>query len=203
MNKWEELASDESIKKVVTSLEKENIEVFVVESGEEAKSKVLETIPKGSEVMTMSSQTLETIGLAKEINESGNYDSVKAKLMKMDRNTQGREMRKLGAAPDWAVGSVHAVSEDGHLFIASKTGSQLGPYAYTAGHVVFVVSTQKIVKSWDDGYKRVYEYSLVKEDERARKVGMGPSNIGKLLIINSEFLSGRATLILVKERLGF
>ena len=203
MTEWESLASDEAIEQVMSSLKKENIEAFVVENGESAKAKVLELIPKGAEVMTMSSQTLEAIGVAKEINESGNYDSVKVKLMKMDRAKEGREMRKLGAAPDWAVGSVHAVSKDGHLFIASKTGSQLGPYAYSAGHLLFVVGTQKVVENWDAGYKRVFEYSLVKEDERAKKVGMGPSNVGKLLIINSEFIPGRVTVILVKEKLGF
>lgn len=203
MIEWENLASDDAIEQVVTSLKKENIDVFVVEDGQSAKSKVLEMIPSGAEVMTMSSQTLDAIGVAKEINESGNYDSVKAKLMKMDRTKDGREMRKLGAAPDWAVGSVHAISKDGHLFIASKTGSQLGPYAYSAGRLLFVVGTQKIVENWDAGYKRVFEYSLVKEDERARKVGMGPSNVGKLLIINNEFMPERVTVILVKEKLGF
>lgn len=203
MPNWEELATDESIAQAVESLKDNGIEAVVVNSGEEAKTKVLEMIPKGAEVMTMSSQTLEATGIAKEINESGNYDSIKSKLAKMDRNTQGREMRKLGAAPDWALGSVHAVTSDGHLFIASKTGSQLASYAYSAGNVIWVVGTQKIVKNWDEGYKRVYEYSLIKEDERARKAGMGPSNVGKLLIINHEFREGRATVIFVKERLGF
>ena len=31
----------------------------------------------------------------------------------MDRETQDREMRKLGAAPDYIIGSAHAVTEDG------------------------------------------------------------------------------------------
>src|SRR5438309_355317 len=43
----------------------------------------------------------------------------------MDREMQGREMRQLSAAPDWVVGSVHAVTEDGSLLIASASGSQL------------------------------------------------------------------------------
>jgi hypothetical protein len=40
---------------------------------------------------------------------------------------QGREMRQLAASPDFVVGSVHAVTEDGSLLIASASGSQLGP----------------------------------------------------------------------------
>lgn len=204
MKDWTILAGDESIQKVVDSLKKENIEAFVVENGQAAKEKVLEIIPKGVEVMTMASQTLEVLGLNKEINESGNYDSTKSKLMKMDRVTQGREMQKLGAAPEWAIGSVHAVSEDGHIFVASATGSQLGAYGFGSAHVVWVVGSQKIVKNWEEGIKRTYEYSLVKESER--QIANGNPNgsyIGKLLIINKEFKPGRTTLIIVKENLGF
>ncbi len=53
----------------------------------------------------------------------------------MDRATQAREIRKLGGAPDYTAGSVHAVTEDGQVLIASNTGSQLGPYASGAGKV--------------------------------------------------------------------
>lgn len=204
MGNWENLASEESIQKVVASLKNEGVDSIVLEKGPDAYQKVIELIPKGAEVMTMSSQTLEATGIAKEINESGSYDSVKAKLMKMDRLTQGREMQKLGAAPDWAVGSVHAVSEDGHIFIASNTGSQIAPYAYSAEHVVWVVGTQKIVKDFDEGRKRVYEYSLPRESERQRENGNpNGSNVSKLLIVNKEFRPGRITMILVKEKLGF
>jgi hypothetical protein len=204
MKDWSLLASKESIKKVSDSLKSENVEVFVFENGLEAKKKVLELIPVGAEVMTMSSQTLEAIGINKEINESGNYNSVKAKLMKMDRITEGREMQKLGAAPDWAIGSIHAVSEDGHIFVASNTGSQFGAYAYAASHVIWVVGSQKIVKDWEEGVKRVYEYSLPHESERQKGLGNAKgSNIGKLLIFNNEIRQDRITMIIVKEELGF
>jgi hypothetical protein len=35
--------------------------------------------------------------------------------------TQGREIRKLGSALDYAAGSVQAVTEDGHVLIASNS----------------------------------------------------------------------------------
>jgi len=204
MTDWTSLASNEEIAAAVDSLKKENIEAVVVENVTEAKAKVLEIIPAGAEVMTMRSQTLEVLGLNKEINESGNYNSTKSKLMKMDRATQGREMQKLGAAPEWAIGSVHAVSEDGHVFIASATGSQLGAYGYGSAHVIWVVGSQKIVKNWEDGVKRVYEYSLFKESERQIANGNpSGSRVGKLLIVNNEFRPGRITMVIVKENLGF
>ncbi len=203
MGEWDELADDSAIEKTVSALKANGISALVVENAEEARKKVLELLPQGAEVMNMSSVTLETTGIAKEINESGKFDSAKKKLYSMDRNTQGREMMKFGAAPDWTVGSVHAVTEDGKVLIASATGSQLPAYAYAAGKVIWVVGTQKIVKNFAEGMKRIEEYVFPLEDARARKAyGMG-SGVNKMLIVNKEFSPERITLVFVKEKLGF
>lgn len=203
MVNWDKLASEKTIKKTIIALKASGIEAEVVENGERAKQKVLQLIPQGSEVMTMTSQTLEAIRLDKEINESGQYNAVRPKLTAMDRNTQSREMAKLVAAPDWVVSSIHAVTEDGHLLIASNTGSQLSAGAYGGGKIIFVVGTQKIVRDLEDGLKRIYEYSLPLEDARAKKVYGMPSAVNKILIINKEVMPERITVILVKENLGF
>lgn len=201
--KWDQLASKESIDKAIKALKANGIDAKFVQTGEEAKKEVLSMIPQGAEVMTMSSTTLQTLGLTQEIDQSEKYDAVKPKLMKMDRATQGAEMQKMGAAPQWAVGSVHAVTEDGHVLIASNSGSQLPSYAYGSAHVIWVVGVQKVVKDTDEGTKRIYEYVLPLEDERAKKVyGIG-SGVSKLLIINKEKIPGRLTLIFVGEKLGF
>lgn len=205
MSRWNKLASKQSIEKTIKALKVNGIEAKFVESGEMAKKEVFSLIPRGAEVMTMTSVTLDTIGIPKEVNESGKYDSVRNKLNEMDRATQNLEMQKLGAAPQWAVGSVHAVTEDGHLLIASNTGSQLPAYASGSLQVIWVVGTQKVVKNTDDGIKRIYEYVLPLESERANQaynITTG-SNVSKLLIINKEVKPGRLTVILVGEKLGF
>lgn len=203
MDKWNKLAYKETIDKTIEALKANGIDAKFVETAEEAKKEVLSQIPKGAEVMNMTSVTLDTIGVAKEIMESEKYNSVRNKLMKMDRNTQGLEMQKMGAASEWVVGSVHAVTEDGYVMVASNSGSQLPAYAYGAAHVIWVVGAQKVVKNTDEGIKRIYEYVLPLEDERAKKAyGVG-SGVSKLLIINKEKIPGRLTLILVNEVLGF
>lgn len=200
---WDKLADDAIVEQTAKALIANGINVIIVNTGEEAKNKVLEIIPAGAEVMTVSSTTAVTIGLMAELNESGKYDSVRKKLTSMNRETQGAEMRKLGAAPDWIVGSVHAVTEDGKIIDASASGSQLPGYSYGAAHVVWVVGTQKIVKDFDEGLKRVYEYVLPLENERAKKAYGFESSVSKLLVINKEFTKNRITLIFVKEALGF
>ena len=192
-----QLAADERVVKTARALQANNIQAVIVENGQEAKEKVLELIPAGAEVMCMSSVTLDAIGLSE-------LDTVKKQLMAMDRATQGREMRKTGSAPDWTIGSVQAVTEDGQVVMASNSGSQLPAYAYGAGKVIWVVGVQKITANLDAALKRIYEYVLPLESERVKiAYGMDRSNVSKLLVINKEIVPQRITMILVKERLGF
>jgi hypothetical protein len=122
----------------------------------------------------------------------------------MDRKTQGSEMQKLGAAPDWVVGSVNAVTQDGHVLIASNTGSQIPAYAFGSGRVIWIVGAQKIVKDVETGTRRIYEHVLPLESDRAKKAyGVPGSAVNKLLIFNREAQPGRVTMILVNEVLGY
>lgn len=202
---WDTFPDDATIGKTVTALTANNIDAMVVVSKEEARQKLLAMIPKGAEVFTLTSITLEAIGILPDINESGNYKSIRNQLNSMDRVTQGAGMQKLGAAPEWAVGSVHAVTTDGQVMIASNTGSQLASYASGAAHVIWVVGAQKIVSSLDDGFRRIHEHSLPLESERmGKKLGKPfTSGVNKILIVNKEFRPHRINLIFVKEVLGF
>jgi hypothetical protein len=186
------------------ALEANGFAVSIAENAGEAKSKVLALIPEGAEVFTMTSMTLEALGIPKEINESGKYNSVRNKLN--DPNTPAREKKRLGAAPEWTIGSVNAVAATGSLLNGSNTGSQLGAYAYGADHVIFVVGAQKIAPSVDEAIKRIYDYVLPKETLRARAAYNLPefkSFVSKLLITNREVIRGRTTIVLVKEAVGF
>lgn len=202
---FNKLATKESVDKAIEALKENGIEALFVSTSEKALKKVLEILPDGAEVMTMSSVTLDTLGISSEVQESGKYNSVKNKLDSMNWQTQGLEMQKIGAAPEWAIGSVHAATEDGNLLIASNSGSQIPAYAYGSANVIWVVGTQKIVKNTEEGIKRIYEYVLPLESERANKaynITTG-SNASKLLIINKELSPGRLTVIFVGEVLGF
>jgi L-lactate utilization protein LutC len=204
-DQWTTLASDESLKKTVSALEAHGSKVDVVENGAEAKRVVLEILPEGAHVFDTTSETLAATGIAQEIRDSGKFKAAHREIYALDHNTQEDEIRRRRSTPDWVVGSVHAVTEDGSLMIASGTGSQLASYAYGAAHVVYVVGTQKIVKDIDAGIKRIYEHSLVLEGERMGRVyGVKGSNVNKILIVNSEGRAhGRAQVVLIKEVLGY
>lgn len=204
MDKWIQLPSKEVIKKTIEALKRNNIDAYFFETLDEAKKKFFEILPESAEVLSNSSVTLEEIGISKEIAESGKYNAVKNKLMAMDKKTQGREMKKIGSSPEWSVGSVHAITEDGHILIASNTGSQLPGYTYGADHVIWVVGAQKVVKNTDEGLKRIFEHSLALESERVKSAyGMPESHVRRILILEDEAMLGRSTVIFVNQVLGY
>ncbi len=175
----------------------------VAENGEEAKRLFFELVPDGSEVFLGASVTLETLGIKDEIDQSGKYNALRPKMFAMDRATQGREIRKLGSAPDIAAGSIHAVTEDGHVLIASNTGSQLGPYASGAGKVIWVVGAQKIVKDFNEGMSRIYDYIVPLEEQHMQDLYKVSTNVSKVLIVKKEIRPDRITMIIIKEKVGF
>lgn len=200
---FSELASDERISMAAEALQANGITVFVVDSGAEARDMVRSLLVEGAEVFNNTSQTLEAIGVADDIEGSGRYQPLRPRLYQMDREMQAREMRTLAASPDYVVGSVHAVTGSGSLLIASASGSQLGPLVSGAEHVILVVGGQKLVADVDVGLRRIYEYCFPLENERARRAYGIPSGVNNVLIINKVVAPGRVSAILVKERLGF
>jgi YkgG family uncharacterized protein len=196
-------ATHAQLERVAARLKEHGIHTVVVPHRAEALRTVLSQIPEHSEVLLSTSETLAQIGLTKEVEESGKYDSVRKRLYALDRKTQEREFRLLSQSPQFDVGSVHAVTEEGELLVASASGSQLGPYAQGAGKVIWVVGAQKVVPTLEDGLKRIREYSLPLEDARALVAYGVNSAINKILIISREINPSRASVVLVEEVLGF
>ena len=203
VEEFAKLAVDERIERTSKALEANGIQTLVAEDRAEAKRLFFELIPEGSEVFLGASVTLEQLGLAADVDQSGRFDAVRPKMYAMNRETQGREIRKLISAPDFAAGSVHAVTEDGHVLIASATGSQLGPYASGAGKVIWVVGAQKIVKDLNDGLRRLNEHIVPLEEEHMQQLYKVGTSVNEMLIVNRATRPGRITMIIIKEELGF
>jgi L-lactate utilization protein LutC len=187
---------------VAEKLTANGMSAIVVSSANEAKTKVLDMISKDESVMTMTSITLNTVGLGQALEEGG-YKLARTELMSPD--VTPKHKKEIGAAPDVSVASVHAITKNGEIMIASATGSQLPAAAYGADKVIFVVGGQKIVENMEEGMKRIYEYVLPLESVRANEaygITTG-SSVNKMLVINKEIQPGRINIILVDEALGF
>jgi hypothetical protein len=195
-------ASEAALEGLAERLRERNFEVVIVDGATEARSALLELLPEGAEVHAAKSKTLEDIGVFQELLGSDRYDFVRRRLYKMDRATQAREMRQLLAAPDFMLGSVQAVTESGQLVVASASGSQMGPYSGSAGHLILVIGSQKIVPDLDAALERVTEHVQPYEDARMREQrGVGTA-LTRVLIMERDYFPGRTMIILVREPLG-
>ena len=193
-------ATRERLQRVAVALRANNIATEIV-SRDVVRDAVLALIPEGAEVHVGLSETMRELGITDAL-EGGKYLAIRPQLMKLDRTTQRREMAKLASAPDYMLGSVHAVTDDGQLIIGSGSGSQLGPYANGAGTLILVVGAQKIVTDVQEGLRRVRDYSLPLEDRRQKAAGKPGSVLTKTLIISRES-PGRTHLFLLDEAIGF
>ena len=194
-------ANRAAIERAAAALRLRNFDARIVADAVEAREMVLALLPEGAEVGEGASITLDQIGVTEIVEKSGRYDAIRPRTRAMDRATQMREIRKLAAAPDFQINSVHALTEDGRMVIASGTGSQLGPIGFGAGKVVLVVGAQKIVPDLETAYRRVEEYSYPLEDVRMQELYGARSSVSKMLILNRDS-PGRTTVILVAEPVG-
>ena len=194
-------ANRAAIERAAAALRLRNFDARIVADAAEAREMVLALLPEGAEVGEGASITLDQIGVTEIVEKSGRYDAIRPRTRAMDRATQMREIRKLAAAPDVQINSVHALTEDGRMVIASGTGSQLGPIGFGAGKVVLVVGAQKIVPDLETAYRRVEEYSYPLEDVKMQELYGARSSVSKMLILNRDS-PGRTTVILVAEPVG-
>ncbi|MBT2534109.1 lactate utilization protein [Arthrobacter sp. ISL-48] len=191
-----------TLERVVEALTARGTDVRILSDRSEARAAVDQLIPDGTLVYTTTSRTLDELGISDDVRSATRYRTTRSYTETLDPATQMDEFRRHVSTMDVVIGSVHAVTEDGHVVIASASGSQLAPYAFGASHVIWVVGAQKIVKDLDEALARIEQYSLPLESERLQQVYGQPSIIGKQLVVSHE-RPGRNTMLLLEDAIGF
>lgn len=201
------LPTSESIDRTIKAVEARGVSVVSVQTKEAALSAVLRLVPDGASVMMAASSTLKEIGF-EELLKSGKHQwrNLRAEIFAEKDPSRQSRLRKEATLADYFLGSIHAITETGEIIIASATGSQLAPYAFSSSHVIWVAGAQKIVPTIDAAFRRVREYLLPREDQRMKKTfGENASSfIGKMLVFEQEapYLRRSVTLVLINEALG-
>jgi acyl-CoA hydrolase len=201
-DRFNALPDERTLAETVVALEERRFSVEVVDEVDAAREKVLALIPEGSSVMTNPSVTLESTGIVHAVDDGERYDSARAKVLALDRATQLPQIKAIMGQPDFALGSVHAITRDGTLVIASALGSQLASYAWGAANVIFVVGAQKLVPDLDAARERIYRHCFKLEDARAVEAYGKHSRVGKILEIHQED-PGRIHVVLIRAVVGF
>lgn len=140
-----------------------------------------------------------------ELLKSGNHNwhNMKESIVTETDLANQNELRKQSVSADYFLGSVHAITEDGELLVASASGSQIPSYVFTSQNVIWVVGTQKIVPTLSDAFTRVNEYVFPLEDARLKSTGAEGSVFSMWWIFERNIMPHKLTMIFVRENLGF
>jgi len=202
--KWTTIPKDATVQATMEAMEKRGFNVVLVDTKEDAFEKLKEIIPDGVEVMTGSSTSLYECGFMDYYIQGPNpWICLGPVVFNEPDPVEQYRLRRQSASADYFVASVNAVTSTGQLVAVDRSGSRVGAFPFVAAHLVLLISVQKIVKDLDAAMKRVKEYVFVLEDERAKqRYGEGTA-LGKWVIIESERVKGRITVVLCKDPIGF
>ncbi len=204
---------EEKIKRTKAALEKNNYQVFVVESSEEAVDKLKEIIEKGSIVSVGGSMTIIEAGVL-ELLRNGDYNF----LDRYKEGLTGEEMGKLFREcffADYYISSSNAITEGGELVNLDGNGNRVAAMTFGPKKVVVVAGVNKIVKSLDEAYARVRNQAAPMNTKRLSK-RTPCTTVGKCMDCDSpericnhyvvtyrQNAPGRGIIILIKQDMGY
>ena len=200
------LVSQESINQTVQALLANGFQPEVVENKSDALERIKELIPKGASIHNGGSTTLQEIGYIDYLKSNTHgWNNLHANILDESDPEKQSILRRESAFSDYYLGSVHALSETGEMVIASNTGSQLPHLVFTSPNIIFVVGTQKITPTLEKAIRRLEEYVVPLEDDRAMNAYKMHTMNTKTLIMHKEnpMMGRNVKVLLVKESLGF
>ena len=129
--KWTRLPDDKSIVRTITALQDRGIKSESVSTREDALELLAKRIPRGSEVMTGASATLDEIGFLQLLKlGTHQWKNLKSEITGEKDPVRQRELRVRAAGAQYFIGSAHTVAGTGKIVIASASGSQIPAYVY-------------------------------------------------------------------------
>lgn len=198
-----EIPSDEVISETIEALKKRNFNVILVNSKEEALEAIKNFIPAGSEIMNGSSTTLHEIGFNDYLKDGTHgWNNLHVAILNEKDPVKKKELMRRADSSEYFLGSVNAISQNGELVACDASGSRVGAYLFSAKKLVLVSGVNKISADLQTAMQRVRDFVFPLEDARALKAYGMHSSTNKWMILEGDS-SGRVTVVLVKEKLGF
>ncbi|MGZ3499383.1 MAG: lactate utilization protein [Vulcanimicrobiaceae bacterium] len=175
-----------------------------VHSANDARELVLSLIPDGALVAHGGSMTLREIGLVDALASSNRVRYGNAQWLAENDPHKRQALRKaISYSADFYLGSVQAITRDGHVVGADQSGGRQAPYLWGPRHVIWIAGQNKIVDTLDDALVRLQHVAFPKEDARIKSQGGKGSGVNKIAIYAREPDPQRITTVLVDQDLGF
>lgn len=203
---FDALKSTDIVIKTEKALAVRGFSAELADSGAEALERIIALIPAGASVMNGASRTLEQIGYIEYAkSDKHGWNNLHAAIVAEKDPAKQSALRNKALLSEYYLGSVHALTEEGEIVIASNTGSQLPHLVFTTPNLILVVSTQKIVPTLPDAFERIERHVMpLEEVNMQQKYGVGTQRNKTLILSGENPMMGRKVhIIFVNEKLGF
>ncbi len=142
----------ESVKKTIDALNRNNIKAaFFPDSGSAVKY-LLENIDSGAKVGIGGSMTVKSLGIPEKLIERGN----KVYFHWLESTPEGMtEARKNAARADVYLSSTNALTEEGQLVNTDGVGNRVASMIYGPKKAYVLCGINKLTKNLDDALQRV------------------------------------------------
>lgn len=204
---YNKIAQKDVVSKTVAALENKGYQVTVSADKAAALASLKKLLPKGASVQNGASETLEQIGYIDYLKSPDTgLVNMHALIVAETDHAKQLNLRKDASKADYYVGSLHALTEEGDILVASNTGSQMPGIVFNSHNIIFVASTKKIVPDLAEAFNRLNDHVIPLEDLRVQKAyGIPHTSLNQILILKGlSPMFGRTTsVILVEEDLGY
>lgn len=162
--KW---VNEEKILRIITSLEKNNMNGYLVKSKEELIDKIISLTNKGEKVSCGGSMSLVETGVM-DLLRSGRYEF-------LDRAKEGLSIEDIDRIyrecffTDTYFSSSNAITEDEELYNVDGNGNRVAALLFGPKKVIIVAGVNKIVKNLDEAIKRNREIAAPANAKRLNK----------------------------------
>lgn len=214
MNEIKKMFCIKKAKKVVSTLKARHYNALYVDTLEEAKKIILDTIPEGASVAMGGSVTLNEIDMIGEMRR-GNYAFI-------DRFAAPNFEEEVacyreGLLADYFLCGTNVITEEGYLMNIDSSGNRVASMIFGPKNVIVVAGFNKIVKNMEEGFRRLENIApmnckRLKGHNNAPCVETGtcvdcliPERMCNYVTIIKQGgkFPGRLTVIVVGEELGF
>ncbi|THB78333.1 MAG: lactate utilization protein [Desulfobacteraceae bacterium] len=199
------------------NLEKNNFEVFIADTREEAKTIALEAIIpplKAKSVSWGGSVSFVSTGLFHELNESNDMEV----LNTFDKSLSPEEMmelRRQSLMVDLYITGTNAITEEGHLVNLDMVGNRVAAITWGPKFVLLFIGRNKVCADLEEAMFRIKNYAApvntmrLEKKTPCMKTGIcqncsSPDRICNTWTITEKcFVKNRIKIVLVNEDLGF
>ena len=162
--KW---VNEEKILRTIASLEKNNMNGYILSNKEELISQIISMTNEGEKVSCGGSMSLAETGVM-DLLRSGRYNF-------LDRAKEGLSVEDIDRIyrecffADTYFSSSNAITEDGELYNVDGNGNSVAALLFGPKKVIIVAGVNKIVKNLDEAIKRNREIAAPANAKRLNK----------------------------------